>query len=159
MCCSPWGCKESDTTERLNWTEEHLGKVLLLFYWRWNESIWYIIILKIPNLVHWLPLQIQFISCLLLLNWASLVVQTVRIHLQWSRPGFDPWIWKIPWRRKWQPTLVFLTREFHRQSLMGYSPWGCKELDTTEWLPLLSNYGAREDSWESLVQQDHTCQS
>ena len=29
-------------------------------------------------------------------------------------PGFDPWVGKIPWRRKWQPTPVFLPREFHR---------------------------------------------
>ena len=39
----------------------------------------------------------------------------------------DPWIGKIPWRRKWQPTLVFLPGEFHGQrSLVGYSPWGRK---------------------------------
>ena len=43
--------------------------------------------------------------------------------------------WKIPWRRKWQPTPVFLPGKFHGQeSLVGYSPWGCKELDTTEQL-------------------------
>ena len=40
---------------------------------------------------------------------------------------------QIPWRRKWQPTPVFLPGEFHGQrSLAGYSPWGHKELDTTE---------------------------
>ena len=39
------------------------------------------------------------------------------------------------WRRKWQTTLVSLPGEFHGQrSLVGYSPWGRKELDTTEWL-------------------------
>ena len=43
--------------------------------------------------------------------------------------------WKIPWRRAGQPTPVFLPGESHRQSsLAGYSPWGCKESDTTEWL-------------------------
>ena len=37
------------------------------------------------------------------------------------------------WRRKWQPTPVFLTEKFHGQrSLAGYSPWSCKDLDTTE---------------------------
>ena len=47
-------------------------------------------------------------------------------------PGFDPRIGKIPWRREWQPTPVFLPREFHGQrSLVGYSPWGHKESDTT----------------------------
>ena len=40
----------------------------------------------------------------------------------------------IPWRRAWQPTPVFLPRESHGQrSLAGYSPWGCKESDMTEW--------------------------
>ena len=43
------------------------------------------------------------------------------------------WIRKIPWRKEWQPTPVFLSGEFHGQrSLVGYSPWGCKELDITE---------------------------
>ena len=45
----------------------------------------------------------------------------------------DPWVRKIPWRRKWQPTLVILLGEFHGQkSLADYSLWGCKELNTTE---------------------------
>ena len=49
------------------------------------------------------------------------------------RPGFDPWVWKIPWRREWHPIPVFLPGEPHGQwSLGGYSPHGCKELDTTE---------------------------
>ena len=46
---------------------------------------------------------------------------------------FDPWIGTIPWRRKWQPTPVFLPGKSHgRGSPVGYSPWGCKESDTTE---------------------------
>ena len=50
-----------------------------------------------------------------------------------GRPGFDPWVGKIPWRRKQQPTPVFLPGESHgRRNLVGYSPWGHKELDTTE---------------------------
>ena len=41
----------------------------------------------------------------------------------------------IPWRRAWQPTPVFLPGKSHRQrSVVGYSPWGLKESDTTEWL-------------------------
>ena len=53
----------------------------------------------------------------------------------------DTWVqslvWeKIPWRRKWWPTPVFLPGESHGQrSLAGYSPWGCKESDTTEQPP------------------------
>ena len=47
--------------------------------------------------------------------------------------GFDPWVGKIPWRRAWQPTPVFLSGEFHGQrSLASYSLWCCKELDMTE---------------------------
>ena len=50
-----------------------------------------------------------------------------------GRCRFEPWVGKIPWRRKWQPTPVFLPEKSHRQrSLAGYSPWGGKELDTTE---------------------------
>ena len=38
---------------------------------------------------------------------------------------FDLWVGKIPWSRKWQPTLEFLPGKSHRQrSLAGYSPWG-----------------------------------
>ena len=59
----------------------------------------------------------------------------LRICLQCSKPGFDPWVRKIPWRREWQPTAIFLPGEFHGQrSLVGYSPWGRKELDMIEWL-------------------------
>ena len=44
-----------------------------------------------------------------------------------------PWVGKNPWRRAWQPTPVFLLGESHGQrSLVGYSPWSRKELDTTE---------------------------
>ena len=56
---------------------------------------------------------------------------------QCRRHGFHPWVGKILWRRDWQPTPVFLPGEFHGQrSLAGYSPWGHKELDLTEWLTL-----------------------
>ena len=48
--------------------------------------------------------------------------------------GIDPWVGKIPWKREWKtPTPVFLSGKFHGQgSLVGYSLWGCKELDMTE---------------------------
>ena len=54
---------------------------------------------------------------------------------QCRRPGFNPWVSKVPWRRKWKPSPIFLPGEVHRQrSLSGYSPQGHKELDMTEWL-------------------------
>ena len=50
---------------------------------------------------------------------------------QCRRCGFNLWVRKIPWRRKWQPTPVFLPGTSHRQrSLARYSPCGCKESDT-----------------------------
>ena len=50
-----------------------------------------------------------------------------------SIPGFDPWVRKMPWRRKWQPTPVFSSGESQgRGSLVGYRLWGHTESDTTE---------------------------
>ena len=50
---------------------------------------------------------------------------------------FNPWIGKFPWTREWQPTLVLLPGESYGQRrLVGYSPWGCKELDMTEHVTL-----------------------
>ena len=54
---------------------------------------------------------------------------------------FDLWAWGIPWRREWLPTPVFLPGESHGQrSLVGYSPWGSKESDTTERLTLFQRH-------------------
>ena len=52
---------------------------------------------------------------------------------QYRRHEFNPWVGKIPWRRKWQPTPIFLPGESHGQrSLVSYSQWDCKESDTTK---------------------------
>ena len=46
-----------------------------------------------------------------------------------ANAGFDLWVWKLPWRRKWQPIPVFLPGKLQDQrSLVGYSPWGCKRI-------------------------------
>ena len=61
------------------------------------------------------------------------------------RGGFDPWVWKIPWRRAWQPTPVFLLGESHGQrSLAGYSPWDHKRSDMT-WQ--LDNKSPTHEPW------------
>ena len=53
--------------------------------------------------------------------------------LQCGRPGFNPWVGKISWRRKWQPTPVLLPgKSYGQRSLVGYSPWGYTESDMTE---------------------------
>ena len=61
------------------------------------------------------------------------LAQQERISLQCRRCRFDPCLGKIPWRRAWQPTPVFLPRESHgERSLADYSPVGHKELDATK---------------------------
>ena len=68
---------------------------------------------------------------------------------QCRRCGFNPWVRKIPQRRKWEPTAVFLPGEFHGwRSLAGYSSWGREELNTTGWLTL--SLGRTYELW-SLV--------
>ena len=58
--------------------------------------------------------EVSFILCVLPWKWSC---------LQCGRQGFDPWVFKIPWRKEWQATAVFLPGEFHGQSsLVGYSP-------------------------------------
>ena len=50
-----------------------------------------------------------------------------------KRPGLDPWVRKISWRRKWQPTPVFLPGEsYGLRSLASYIPWSCKRSNITE---------------------------
>ena len=56
------------------------------------------------------------------------------ICLQSGRLEFDPWVRKIPWKRGWLPTPVFLPIEIPEQrGLVGFSPWNLKELDMPEW--------------------------
>ena len=77
-----------------------------------------------------------------------------RTYLQCRRPGFSPWVGKIPWRREWLPTPVFLPGEFHGQrNLVGYSPWCRKKSDLTEQLTLSD----KENSWAKwkLVPGNH----
>ena len=78
---------------------------------------------------------------------------------QWRRRrrlGFDPWVGRVPWSRIWQPITVFLPRKFHGQrSLASYSPWGHKELDTSERLSnehcvLLTPLLLKPHIWENL---------
>ena len=87
---------------------------------------------------HWNQVCLGFMQCgttiFFLLPWW---LRGQSISLECGRPGFNPWVGKIPWRRKWQPTPVLLPGESHGgRSLVGYSPWGRKESDTTEQLTL-----------------------
>ena len=83
-----------------------------------------------------LPFTKRLRCFLLMFSTASLVAQMVRnLPAMQETQVQNPWVGKIPWRREWLPTLVFLSREFcEDKSLVAYSPWGCKESDMTEWL-------------------------
>ena len=71
--------------------------------------------------------QRPFPISLYLFIWKFICIVCISLP-QCRRPGFNPWVRKIPWRRKWQPTPVFLPGESHWQrSLESYSPQGCKE--------------------------------
>ena len=76
-----------------------------------------------------------------------------------KRRGFNPWLGKICWNRKWQPASVFLPGKFHGQrSLANYTPWNCKKSDTTELLSIhtrthcLSTIHSKDWQFSSRVQ-------
>ena len=68
-----------------------------------------------------------------LISQNGYVAQSVKNLPAVQETKFDSWVGKTPWRRKWQPTPLFLPGESHGlRSLVGCSPRGHKELDTTE---------------------------
>ena len=61
--------------------------------------------------------------------WMVKLTDGSSVCLQCRRPGFNPWVRKIPWRREGQPAPIFLPGKSHGQRrLVGYSPWGHKKL-------------------------------
>ena len=85
---------------------------------------------------------------------------------QCRRCGFDSWVGKIPRKKVWQPTPIFLPGKSHeKRSLVGYNPWGHKESDTTERLTLSLSlhlfYGGpfllhpKENSGSHIFLSDH----
>ena len=90
------------------------------------------IYLNVTHLFIWLT----FTEFLLSAWWLSDKDSTCRCR----RYGFNPWVGKILWRRKWQPTSVYLPGKSHGQrSQASYSPWGHKKSDMTLWLKTTNN--------------------
>ena len=115
-------------------SEEILNDCVLCLVFSFHHGILLCCHPRIPFL--FLPCWISFILlclslyCFILLFSGKEPTSKCR---RCKRRRFNPWVGKIPWRRAWQPTPVFLPGESHgRRSLVGYSPWDCKELDTTE---------------------------
>ena len=90
----------------------------------------------------WMDKLIMYIHSIYILDvylGLPLWLRGSSVCLECGRPRFNPWVGKIPWRRKWQPTPVFLSGESHGpRNLVGYSPRGRKESDMTERLHFLS---------------------
>ena len=88
--------------------------------------------LKNCSICPWPSSQPLYLSCICFPGGTS-GKESTRYCKRHRGRRFDPWVKTIPWKRKWQPAPVFLPGESHGQrSLAGYSPWGCRELDTTE---------------------------
>ena len=67
---------------------------------------------------------------------------------QCRRLGLRSWVGKIPWRRKWKPTLVFLPGKSHGQwRFVGYHAWGCRESDTSEMTEHACMGASRKWAW------------
>ena len=97
----------------------HILKLLFcvsLNYLLWIKVIWLLCLLTLLLALYGLPWWLRWL----------------RICLRFRRPGFDPWVRKIPWRRQRQPAPVFWPGEFCGL----YSPWGPKESDMAERLSL-----------------------
>ena len=66
------------------------------------------------------------------LRWWLSGKESTCLWRRYKRHRLDPWVWKIPWRRKWQPTPVLLPGKSHgERSMAGYSPWGRKTLSNS----------------------------
>ena len=103
----------------------------LVFYFPSNYQRNYLEILKSIFTIHFG--QVDFIvtfgkeisqTARILINcFVQMSLQLILFITSSDLPGFNLWVWKIPWKKKWQPTPVFLPGESHGQwSLVGYSP-------------------------------------
>ena len=115
---SPRGRRQSDTTEGL-----HFDQYMFAF---WTPE---------QDLKNWeSEHKIGFLTSGILLEGVGFPSGSDRKEpaFQWRRPGFDPWVGKIFWRRKWQPVPAFSGKCHGQRSLACCSLWGHRESDTTE---------------------------
>ena len=149
-CCSPRDHKELEMTERLNLTERWTKVFFQLFNW--------------PTSANWLWFQPHFLEsqkgeCFLVIlaflslymkSWFPRLLRHKESACKCRRCGFNPWVEKILWRRKWKLTTVVLPGESHEQTITAsYSPWiqsqtqlsnwACKHLKSN-WVPMNSNW-------------------
>ena len=128
--------------QEISWWLQYMPRILWLLFLRYSPSLhlffsWRFLIplTTVRHSIH----PVSFMAFLIIVPMDILGFSggaTGKEHpCQCSRCWrcrFNPWVRKIPCRREWLPTPIFLPDEFHGQSsLPGYSPWGHKELDTT----------------------------
>ena len=131
-------------------SSQFAGLAFLIIHTCISPSHWFLQLLKIKYSIH-LLLKLQNLKhvmpCLELPRWLTGLgrvghdLETEQQQKwpcgkeslrQFRRHRYNPWVGKIPWRRKWPPTPVLLPGKSHGQrNLTGYSPWGCKEMSTT----------------------------
>ena len=112
----------------------------LLLQGNWESSLLTLLQIRLSSFSNFrLKSQIFWGKCECI-SWSSPENQEKKGGLPWWLSGieftcqcrrcrFDPWVKNIPWRRKWQPTPVFLPGKSHgHRSLADYSPWGCKRV-------------------------------
>ena len=106
---------------RIPWTKS-MGSQRFVHNWvtfTFTFILWLLLILLL-----WTP------ACKILCGHVFLFLLGIFLKVELlghTRPGFNPWVGKIPWRKKWQSTPVLLPGKSHGQrSLVGYSPWGRK---------------------------------
>ena len=130
-------------------TRKYLLYILFLYH---LKSMYFVFILNIKcGIIHFTALNLTgrfkllSVKLLLKVTGASLIAQMVK-----NIPSVSGDLGSIPWRRKWQPTLVSLpVKSYGQRSLAGCSPWSHKELDMTEWLTLCTK-GYWVKSWLML---------
>ena len=134
--CAPWTDRQIPNHWATREALQFISKYYIFFscYHKWN---------------HFLKLIFK-----LLVLRASLGAQMVKICLQCRKPGFDPWVGKIPWRMEWLPTPMCFPGEFHGQrSLAGLNPW-CHRVRhnwTTNTFTSLFTFSAHKNSTDICI--------
>ena len=110
-CCSPWGLKESDRTEQLNWTIRIMRNNNEITSFPVTILNWFRRKIHIQNNLRFFKCNLIKIKTSYYKLWASPVAQTVKnLPAMWET-WVHPWVGKLPWRKAWQPILVFLPGE------------------------------------------------
>ena len=141
----PVGRKMVPPSTAACWVELSWSKFLSRsqYIWGENTSFFFLTALGVTDLWSaayaggiWFDAHPVFCPCLLASVAPSkdaLAIKNLSASLGDAETRFNPWVGKIPWRREWQPTPVFLLGASHGQrSLAGHSPWDHKESDTAE---------------------------